>query len=71
MDEGLHAAMLKAHQRRDLSSLVGLYTQAADGVEDLDAECFYLTHAYIFALDLGDPRASALHKRLVRHGRET
>ena len=32
--------------------------------------CFFLTHAYIFALDVGDPRARALHLRLKAQGRE-
>ncbi len=70
MSKGLDDALLQAHVRQDLSALVDLYTKAADVVEDLDAECFYLTHAYIFALDFGDARANALHVRLVHHGRE-
>jgi hypothetical protein len=70
MSQSLDAAMLEAHLRQDLSALVGHYTEAADVAEDLDAECFYLTHAYIFALDFGDPRAKVLHQRLVEYGRD-
>lgn len=70
MSNALDAALLKAHLRQDLAALIGLYTEAADTVKDLDAECFFLTHAYIFALDLGDQRSKLLHQRLVKHGRE-
>ena len=38
--------------------------------DDIDAACFYLTHAYIFALDCGDSSAPELHKMLVGFGRE-
>lgn len=65
--------MLDAHALGDLTALVGLYTQAADKREasgDVDAACFYLTHAYVFALDRGDARAGALHARLKARGRE-
>ncbi|MGP6086242.1 hypothetical protein [Antarctobacter jejuensis] len=62
--------LLRAHARDDRRALVDLYTQAADQVNDLDAACFFLTHAYVFALELGDARASALHARLKAEGRE-
>lgn len=67
----LDEQMLRAHDAADHRALVGLYTQAADGANDLDAACFYLTHAYIFALEQGDDRATALHARLKAEGRET
>ncbi|MFK7937818.1 MAG: hypothetical protein AB8B82_00445 [Roseovarius sp.] len=66
----LDAAMIAAHAADDLPALVRLYTQAADGADNVDAACFYLTHAYIFALDAGAPQAPALHARLRDHGRE-
>ena len=69
--EALNARLLAAHAAKDKTALVTLYTHAADIAGDTDAACFFLTHAYIFALDLGDPRAAALHARLVEHGRET
>lgn len=70
MRQDLDAEMIAAHTAHDLKALVGLYTQAADQSNDMDAACFYLTHAYIFALDAGVSEAAALHARLKRHGRE-
>ena len=52
----LDAALIAAHQAEDQPRLVSLYTQAADTSEalgDVDACCFYLTHAYVFALACG------------------
>lgn len=66
----LHAQLLAAHARGDGDALITLYAQAADAADDLDAACFYLTHAMVFALERGDPRAQDLRARLVRHGRE-
>lgn len=66
----LDAQMIAAHEARDHPALIRLYTQAADEANSLDAACFYLTHAYIFALEAGAPEAPTLHARLVTHGRE-
>ncbi len=69
----LDAALIKAHAADDREHLVSLYTKAADLAEasgDTDATCFYLTHAYVFALQAGDRRADNLHTRLVSYGRE-
>lgn len=62
--------LIAAHAVGDRAALVSLYAQAADAVNDLDAACFYLTHAYVFALELDDPRATDLHARLKAEGRE-
>ena len=72
MDEAveLDAQLLAAHARRDLPALVGLYTRAAEAAADIDAACFYLTHAYVYALDIGDVRADQLHARLCAAGRD-
>ncbi len=67
----LDAQLLAAHAAQHDPALVGLYTQAADAASDVDSECFFLTHAYIFALEQGDARAPALRARLIAHGRET
>lgn len=67
---GLDARLLEAHQRDDRPALVTLYREAADRAMDGDAEGFYLTHAYIFALDTGDGRAGELHAHLKASGRE-
>lgn len=69
----LDAALLAAHASGDYAALVDLYTKAADEAEtsgDIDAACFFLTHAYVFALEAGSPVAKVLHARLVAHGRE-
>ena len=68
--KALDDMLLDAHEAGDTGALVGLYAQAADGANDRDAACFYLTHAYIFALEKGDMRASDLHARLKAEGRE-
>ncbi len=69
----LDAAMLTAHAARDQAALVTLYAQAAEESEAAgmaEAACFYLTHAYVYALDEGDSRAVDLHARLKARGRE-
>jgi hypothetical protein len=71
--EKLNADLLAAHARDDKPALVRLYHTAGDhllSLGDIDAGCFYLTHAYIFALDCGDKFAAEIHQTLVAHGRE-
>ncbi len=70
MSVDLHTRMLAAHARPDHAALIALYTEAADAANDLDASCFFLTHAYVFALEAGAPQAPQLHRRLAIHGRE-
>ena len=66
----LDSALLDAHAADDGHRLVELYTRAADQAGDADAECFFLTQAYVFALQTGAPGADALHARLKAYGRE-
>ncbi len=69
----LDAALLLAHENNDSEQLVALYQKAGLSCIDaknVDAGCFYLTHAYIFALEMGSPNAGELHKVLVSYGRE-
>ena len=68
----LNDQLLGAHAAGDAVALIRLYTCAADQAEqnDLDAACFFLTHAYVFALEIGDPACAELRARLVMHGRE-
>ena len=69
----LDARLLEAHAMRDQLALVGLYSEAGDAAEaagNSDAACFYLTHAFVFALDEGDARSAYLHARLKARGRE-
>lgn len=69
----LDAALLKAHADGNHRALVDLYTKAADLVTvsgDTQAMCFYLTQAYVFALETGASEADTLHERLKAEGRE-
>ena len=66
----LEKRLLAAHTRDDRLALVSLYREAADNARDDTAEAFYLTHAYVFALEMGHEAAPALHKRLKQAGRE-
>ena len=69
----LDAALLLAHEQNDSAQLVALYQKAGLSridAKNVDAGCFYLTHAYIFALEMGSPKAVELHEVLVSYGRE-
>lgn len=70
----LQARLLQAHGNEEEVALIGLYEEAAIYAEargDQNAACFYLTHAFVFALQAGDMRADALQYRLYLQGRET
>ena len=58
-----------AHAAGDASELIAIYVEAADAAPDVDTACFFLTHAYVFALEAGDSRVSALRARLAAEGR--
>ena len=67
-DTGLDAALLQAHAASDTPLLSRLYTEAADRAEaegKTDAACFYLTHAYVFALEAGLMRGLSFEKRKI------
>ncbi len=66
----LNAQLLAAHAAGDHLALVALYAQAADRSEDLDAACFFLTQAYVFALEQNAPQVAGLRARLAAEGRE-
>ena len=70
MNEALDAALIAAHGRHDAPDLIRLYLEAADAARDAAQEGFFLTQAYVFALESHDPRAPDLHKRLRATGRE-
>jgi len=67
----LDTRLLTAHARGDRAALVALYTEAADGADADEARYFYLTHAYVYALEAGHRAAPALRARLVAAGRES
>jgi hypothetical protein len=60
----LDARLLAAHAKGDTVALVGLYTLAADSASDDQAKRFYLTHAYVFALETNHPDVAILRNRL-------
>ena len=73
MTDKLEADLLEAHASDDRAALVRLYTKAAEGEEAdgrIDRACFFLTYAWIYALEAGFDEASVLKARLVSHGRE-
>ncbi|AXT29003.1 hypothetical protein D1823_20085 (plasmid) [Ruegeria sp. AD91A] len=64
--------LLQAHADSDLPALIRLYHEAASQAEqrrDHDAACFYLTHAFVFALEYGSPEADELNRKLYERGR--
>lgn len=67
----LDARLLAAHAAGDRAALVTLYSEAADAAPQAEAGYFYLTQAYVFALEAGHDAAPALRARLVAAGRET
>ncbi|OSQ52108.1 hypothetical protein [Marivita geojedonensis] len=71
MNRTLDEALLAAHDREDGPALIQLYEQAANEAGDEQASGFFLTHAYVFALECGDARADTLRRRLAKMGRET
>ena len=67
----LHAKLLAAHEENDHQTLVALYQKAAQCAATEDEAGFFLTHAYVFALEQGHCDAPALKARLVEMGRDT
>jgi len=71
-DSELDARLLEAHADRDLAKIADQYALAADQAEKkekTDQACFFLTHAWIFALEAGDPLADEYRSRLAAYGR--
>lgn len=66
----LDTRLLDAHARGDTAELVTLYSEAADAATDDAARGFYLTHAHVFALELGHPDTERLRAELIKMGRE-
>ena len=73
-DLSLEQKLLDAHDAGKTSVLAALYSEAAELAEhagETDRACFFLTQAWIFALEAGDPLANDIRARLVAQGRET
>ena len=69
----LDSVILEAWTNGDGPRLAELYATAGNSMLDSGLEdegCFFLTQAYILALENGLEIAVALHAELVRHGRE-
>jgi len=65
-------ALREAHAANDLPTLARLYADVADAAEadgEIDSACFFLTHAWVFALQAGLAEAERLRERLAAHGR--
>jgi len=68
----LDATLIAAHENGDAARLSELYERAANALMragDTDAACFFLTQAYVFALEAGAPKTDELKRRLQAHGR--
>ena len=66
----LDARLLVAHEANDRAALIALYQQAAEQAQTVDAACFFLTQAYVFALEVNHPDTQAIRARLQAEGRE-
>ncbi|MEM6887759.1 MAG: hypothetical protein AAF636_06420 [Pseudomonadota bacterium] len=71
MTARLDALLLEAHARGDSLALMNLYAKAADGAKTEEAQAFFLTHAYVFALESGSDLAPSLRQRLIDMKRES
>ncbi len=67
----LDERLIAAHEARDNGLLVDLYLQAAQETQETEAVAFFLTHAYVFALEAGLVEAPVLRQRLIDMGCET
>lgn len=71
MLEDLDQRLLQAHAVDDRGALIQLYAEASGAAKSPVARNFYLTHAYVYALEAGIPEADFLRRRLVDYGAET
>lgn len=68
----LEQQLLKAHEGPCPDRLAKLYAQAADNAvkhDDIDAACFYLTQALVYALEAGLDESEQLRETLRGYGR--
>lgn len=72
LDPKLDERLLDAHAAGNLVDIALHYARAADQAEeagDIDRACFFLTHAWIFSLEAGDPIADEHRSRLAGYDR--
>ncbi|MEM1078494.1 MAG: hypothetical protein AAGI09_08205 [Pseudomonadota bacterium] len=67
-DRALDLALQAAHARSDKKMLIALYAAAA--ARRPEAAAYFLTHAYVYALESGARDAAPLRARLVALGAE-
>ena len=71
--QNLENKLLKKEKNNHIKKLIRLYTKQGKkkiAHHEIDAGCYYLTNAYIFALECGSRKAKKLHKLLKFYGRE-
>lgn len=66
----LDAQLLAAHAAQDITALIQLYSEAAEAAINDTARGFYLTHAYVFALEVNHPAKDDIHAALCAMGRD-
>jgi hypothetical protein len=67
----LDQCILDAHARGDGAALARLYHAAAEHENTPEAKAFFLTQAYVFALEANAPEVPELRALLVALGRES
>lgn len=70
MSDTLEGRLLAAHAAGDQVALISLYVEASEIAQTEESRSFYLTHAYVFALEMGDARAAKLGAMLKDMGRD-
>lgn len=73
-DTDLEQRLQKAHSEGAPGLLAGLYAEAAEQATDADDAVragFFLTQAWVFALEAGVPEAETLRAKLIAQGRES
>lgn len=69
--DALDAALLEAHAKGNGTELAGLYAQAAAAhADEPERAAFYLTHAYVFALEQGLAEAEDYRAQLCVWSKE-
>ncbi len=73
MNDKLDRQLIAANLANDHIKLIALYQRAAEICEAkgaVDETCFFLTQAYVFALQEGSPQSRQLKEKLVAYARE-
>ena len=73
MNDKLDQQLITANLANDNIKLVALYQHAADICEAegvVDKACFFLTQAYVFALQEGSSQSRQIKEKLVAYERE-